>query len=435
MSISPHAKKEPEVKTLLAEGYGSKKISQLTGVPQTSVRRMISRFKREATEDYIEDEPVIQGKAPKIYGPQGRFEIDVEETLSGCVVTGAVTNLQDIWEATGMSPDDWLVPYYKPNFWTGGLGKGRVVQHTQAKATMEPRPPMDPQKQKRELLEEVALKSKARKYKPKKVTNGMMAEFAIYDLHIGKFADPDETGEAYDLEIADNLLRSTVKKALDRLYPYRNQIEKFLFPIGNDWGHVDNLTHGTTKNMHALDTVAHLMKIVRKHKELLIWTIETLTEIAPIELVTVPGNHDHVQTLYMAEIIDAWFRNDERVTVDLSLFPRKYRRWNNVLLGYAHGQREKRNDLPLLMVREAEHLLSGATWREFRVGHKHFRKEDEHVGFRVKQMSSLSAQDRWHAEEGYRPIRSAEMIVWDAVDGEFACFNFPVTDNAKGTMS
>ena len=46
--------------------------------------------------------------------------------------------------------------------------------------------------------------------------------------------------------------------------------------------------------------------------------IDILKQKAPVDVIYISGNHDELSGYKLAKFIDAWFRNDENVTVDYS---------------------------------------------------------------------------------------------------------------------
>ena len=64
-----------------------------------------------------------------------------------------------------------------------------------------------------------------------------LLEISLFDAHFGKLAWGGETGSEYDLKIAENLYENAVQD-LERSKGFN--IEQILFPIGNDFFHVNS---------------------------------------------------------------------------------------------------------------------------------------------------------------------------------------------------
>lgn len=252
------------------------------------------------------------------------------------------------------------------------------------------------------------------KYKPSKEKH--LAVFGLFDVHFGKLAWELETGSNYDLKIADTIYRNAVQDMMH--YVGHITIDKIVLPIGNDFFHIDNLKYTTTAGTPQ-DTDGRLAKIVETGEMAVIWAVEQLRLIAPVDVLWVPGNHDTQISYHLARTIWAWFNKAKNVSVDYSPSHRKYVDYGKNLLGFTHGNEEKHEELPMLMANErpAEHART--TCREWLIGHRHQQKAVmtkpivTHSGTVVRTLSSLAGTDSWHYRKGYINLnRSAEVHVY-----------------------
>ena len=253
---------------------------------------------------------------------------------------------------------------------------------------------------------------KLKEYKYK--SGNMMFELPIMDLHLGKLAWGEETGEDYDLKIAEDLYRNTVEELLGKLKQCNLPIEKCVLPIGQDFFHVDNKNSTTTAGTY-VDSDSRWQKMYAKGVELLVWAIELLREIAPVEVMYVPGNHDQAMSYYATYTLFAQYRNTDSVTVDLSPTQRKYIRYGVNLIGYSHGKEGKR--IEHLMQQERSEDWGETLYREWHLGDLHHEEAKEVGGVKIRRISSVTATDAWHAEKGYQSIRMAQAFVWDREKG------------------
>lgn len=262
------------------------------------------------------------------------------------------------------------------------------------------------------------------KYTPKykKSSSGNMFEIALFDLHIGKLAWGVEVGERYDIEIASKSAINAVHDFLDRTA--HEKIEKILFPIGNDLLHID--THlGTTTKGTRVDFDSRPTKAFTAARQLYASLIRDMNEIAPVEIITVPGNHDYMSSLHLAHVLDAQFDSSKYVSVDISPCPRKYRRWGTNLLGFVHGSKDDpgMKTLPLLMAEEVKEDWSNTEVREWHVGHYHKKKElnfivgDSANPIYIRTIPSLSTADFWHFQKGFINSGQAESFMWNKKSG------------------
>lgn len=241
-----------------------------------------------------------------------------------------------------------------------------------------------------------------------------MFELPIMDLHLAKYAWGEETGEDYDMKIADQLYRKSVLDILGKLAHYRLPIEKNLFPVGQDFFHVDNPQNETTAGT-AMDVDTRWQKMFDIGVKALIWTVEQLRQIAPVEIVYVPGNHDKTLSYCAVYALHAWYQNCESVTVDLSPTARKYIQYGVNLIGFSHGKEGKR--IQHLMQQEQPEAWGKTLFREWHLGDLHHEEAMEIGGVKIRRISSVTAADAWHVEKGFRAMRMAQAFVWDRDKG------------------
>jgi hypothetical protein len=248
------------------------------------------------------------------------------------------------------------------------------------------------------------------KYKP----GNLMLELPIMDLHLGKLAWAEETGQDYDLKIAGELYRETVTDILSKIAYCQMRFDRIIFPVGQDFFHVDNSTSMTTSGTQ-VDTDTRWQKMYAKGVELLVWTIEQLRQMAPVEVMYVPGNHDKTFSYFAIYTLYAQYQRCKGVTVDLSPAPRKYVRYGVNLIGFSHGKEGKR--IQHLMQQERPEDWGATQFREWHLGDLHHEEAMEIGGVKIRRISSVTALDAWHAEKGYMAQRMAQAFVWDKERG------------------
>jgi len=251
---------------------------------------------------------------------------------------------------------------------------------------------------------------------------GMMLELPILDFHFGKLAWKDETGQDYDLKIAEKLYRDTVLDILARVKAYGLQIERIIYPIGQDYFHVDTIGNTTTAGT-PLDTDTRWEKMYKKGIDLLIWTIEQLRSIAPVECMYVAGNHDKMLSYCATITLHAHYRSCDGVTVDISPSPRKYIEYGKCLIGYSHGKEEGKR-IDTLMQIEANEAWGRSEYREWHLGDLHHEDAREAGGIIIRRISAITATDAWHAEKAFvGSVQKAQAFVWDRELGLQAIIN------------
>jgi hypothetical protein len=244
-----------------------------------------------------------------------------------------------------------------------------------------------------------------------------LLEIDLSDVHFGKLAWAPETGQDYDLKIAEKLWFRAVEDLIDAAKG--REIEEILLPLGNDLLHIDGITPATTSGTPQ-DADGRYHKIVEVSEMAAIRAVERLRQIAPVKALHVPGNHDRTASWHLCRTLWAWFSNADDVEVDCSPTMRKYHRYGSTLIGLTHGNEEKPASLPVIMATEVPSLWAETRHREWHLGHYHQPKKIDWMGTEtqngvvVRYLRSLSANDSWHARRGYLSTnRAAEAFLWD----------------------
>jgi len=281
---------------------------------------------------------------------------------------------------------------------------------------------------KKEIIQDI--KKFAPKY-PKitylKIKDKFLLEPDMPDLHYGKLSWAEESGEDFDIKIAEEC-------ALDNLSSLINQssiysINKILFPIGNDYFNVNSKLNTTVHDTPQQEDT-RWQKTFKKGRELAVKMIDTLSTIAPVEVLVIPGNHDEERTFYMGDALECWYHNSSNVKVDNRAVKRKYFLYGKNLIGLTHGYYEKLDNLPLLMSLEQPEWWALSKFREWQTGDKHYKKEiktslkeNESTGVMVRILRSLTANDAWLFDKGYvGGLRGAEAFVRHFEKGLIAQF-------------
>jgi hypothetical protein len=257
-----------------------------------------------------------------------------------------------------------------------------------------------------------------------------LLEVALMDVHFGMLAWGKETGTDYDIDIAEELFLHAVQDLLEKSSGYNPK--RIIFPFGNDFLHIDDPTNQTPQNHNLLDVDSRLIKIYQKAKTSVIKAINYCREVAPVDVIWVPGNHDPNVSYYMCDVIDHIFENDADVTVDKSPKMRKYYPWGNCLVCYTHGVEEPLRDLPSIVATEEPQLWGNSKYREIHIGHKHKKMQmhwvnvDTMPGTVIRMIPSIAGTDQWHYKKGYiKSYHAAESYLWDAnygVIGQFTSY-------------
>jgi hypothetical protein len=236
-----------------------------------------------------------------------------------------------------------------------------------------------------------------------------MLEIPVVDLHLGKLSWKPETGENYDYKIAEKRFNYLTAQIIDEVK--EKQFEKILYPIGQDFFHFDTISTTTTAGTH-LDSDMRWQKLFVKGVEMLRNAIDALSEIAPVYVFGIPGNHDKMTTFYALIHLSAWYRNEPMVIVNTDPKSRNYFEFGNTLIGYTHGDKEGKRIFGNMQV-EAPVAWGRTKYREWHTGHLHSEGVKEEHGVIVRRLPSITGTDAWHFEQGYvGAIARHQSFIW-----------------------
>lgn len=261
------------------------------------------------------------------------------------------------------------------------------------------------------------------------VSNGegaYLLDLSLSDLHYGKLAVEGLSGSEYNRKIARDYALEATRKLVGKAVTFG--VDRILFELGNDLFHVDNKNNGTSRDTPQ-DVDGHSLTLFQEVLDLSIELIDMLAQVAPVDVLIVPGNHDMERCMYLGVALDRIYGDSELVTVDASLKLRKYYLYGSTLLGKTHGDGPKDNTLPRIMAVEAPEMWAKARFREVHVSHLHMKEykefpiHSEYSGVRLRRKPSLSGTDFWHYGKGYGSLQAAEANLYHKEDGFAACLS------------
>jgi hypothetical protein len=260
-----------------------------------------------------------------------------------------------------------------------------------------------------------------------KIKDPHQLEVSLFDVHFGKMAWGEETGTDYDMKIAGRIYQNATDDLLARTQSY--PIETVLFPVGQDYFHVDNAS-STTVNFTPQDVDTRYGKMIHEGTLAVIRAIDSLVARAKVKVIWVPGNHDRTTSYHLVRELKAWYRNCDRVEVDAGPKVRKYEVYGPALIGFTHGDSEPHRDLPTIMASEVPQLWAATTDHVWHIGHFHKKKEVRHTAAdsfgscRVVTLPSLSGTCAWSFRNGYTGTkRAAEAFLWSKNSGYTGTFS------------
>jgi hypothetical protein len=244
----------------------------------------------------------------------------------------------------------------------------------------------------------------------------LLAVYPMGDPHFGMYAWASETGDDFDLNIAERL----TCEAIDRLVASGPAAATALLLNLGDFFHADNGKNQTPESGHSLDVDTRHGKVLQVGLRALRHCIlRMLQKHKKVIVKCNRGNHDPESSYALALCLWAYFENEPRVEIDLSPSLYWYMRFGKVLVGSHHGHGAKASDLGLVMAADRPADWGRTEYRYWYCGHIHHKFVDkEQPGVMVETFRTLAPRDAWHAGKGYRAGRDMNLIILHREYGE-----------------
>jgi len=378
---------------------------------QVFARNVLGAHSEQAKRLVTATENLRKYPLEDIVFPDEAKEYSVELSEDGGRYQGPITTVEHLASAMGLDPDEWDVRKGAGSAW-GKVGD----QQISVKAEFERKDYNILQRLDRDsLIEEMA--QYAPEYEPIErdefMDDPMLLEVVVSDLHF------DALARGYSMEEAAQRVLEAVDAIIVQTDGY--PVAKIALVMLGDtfnWDANFATTAGTFQFPVAIGP-----EVFQELRRVTVKAIDKLRILAPVEVFIIRGNHDYEKSAYFADTLFSWYHNDQEVVVFNDFQDRYYLNWGPAVIGLTHGKEEKRTDLPLIMLREAD--TTGCNVFEWHLGHYHTRRVDEIGGVVLRQFGSPAEDSSYEIKKGY--IAHQKKIVgllWSMRNGQIA--EFPV---------
>jgi hypothetical protein len=238
--------------------------------------------------------------------------------------------------------------------------------------------------------------------------NDVIPWIQIGDAHVGMIAHAAETGEDFNLEVAERELCMAISILIDDLPPCERMVINDL----GDATHYDNFTATTAASGHALDADGRHPMMLRVYSRTMRFIVDKALEKAQhVDVIINQGNHSRINDFWMREILTVAYGHIGRVTVLNN---------DSVFIGYRMGN-------TLVMIHPSDKCpparLVGVMATDYRkdfgetahhyidVGHVHHHFiSKEHPGVIIESWNHLAATDKWAHDAGYRSRKAITVV-------------------------
>lgn len=244
---------------------------------------------------------------------------------------------------------------------------------------------------------------------PKAPDQDLLCVYPMGDPHLGMYAWREETGQDFDLKIAEASLVSAVDHLVALAPP---AAEALLLNMG-DFFHRDNNQNRTLRSGHPLDGDSRWAKVLSVGIRTMRRCIDQmLLKHKRVTVVCEIGNHDDHSAIMLALCLAQYYEREPRVQIDTS--PEKFHwyRFGACLIGCTHGDTVKGQQLPGIMAHDRKVDWGETDHRHWYCGHVHHDSVQEYPGVTVETLRTLAPRDAWAHAAGYRSDQEMKCDVW-----------------------
>jgi hypothetical protein len=362
------------------------------GITENEIEELLNGMK---TKEQAEDDAEIGNYISDLEDLVVKFTEDVVKGTGEVVanVKEEIKSLEDLIEKCNIDTEKWEVTKYVQNFW-GNSGQ----PHWQVKAWLG--------KKSTEQVFQDSFVDFLSSYEP--ISQEIMSpKFSVgkcpamlvinkQDAHLNKY-DIDGNNDiskrlgeiVYKLEVIANQAQLS------------NNLDQITYIIGSDEFNSE-FTGTTTKGTPQTNTHTYQdsFQFICEHE---IFVITMLLQYAQnVNVVYVAGNHDEFVGWHMITWLQAYFRNTNRLTFDISPKYRKYVTYGNSALMFNHGDAIKPAKLAALFPMEFKDGWSFHQNFYIFTGDKHHEVSHDFNGIKFYQIPAFSnAKSLWDDKNGH----------------------------------
>lgn len=241
--------------------------------------------------------------------------------------------------------------------------------------------------------------------------------YTVSDFHLGMLAWADESGDDWDMKIAEDLFSRWFDAAFQKAPDAGTGVINLL----GDLAHFDSLDAVTPASGHVLDADTRYQKLVRYMIRMVRRVVDmALVKHKTVRLLIVQGNHDESGMIWLAEMFSTLYDNEPRVFVDTSPDVYKMAQHGKTTLFFHHGHKARFDAIEPVMIAKFRKAFGESVYSYAHVGHLHHQKIVESRNMIVEQHRTLAAKDAYASRGGWMSGRSANVITYSAEYGEVA---------------
>jgi len=264
---------------------------------------------------------------------------------------------------------------------------------------------------------------------PRKNNKDLLSVYNIGDMHFGMHAWHKEVGVDFDLDIATKDIINSMSDLIGRA---NNSETAIILNLG-DAIHFHDDTHATKGNGNPLDADGRVDKVFGITCRVMNQIVEmALQKHKHVIVRNVTGNHDMELAMALRFQMDAYWRSEKRVSIEMTPADAWFYQFGKVMLMATHGHNlAPIKMIPYMSAREPK-MWGETLLRRALHGHFHSKSVIESLGGKVEGFSNLAPNDAWHASKGYLSELECVMIEYHSCGKEVGRQNYMLHQHEVG---
>ncbi len=240
--------------------------------------------------------------------------------------------------------------------------------------------------------------------------------FNIGDGHLGMLSHAAETGENFDLKIAERELCHAMTLAIARAPLSARCVVQDM----GDMTHYETNDAVTMGHGHALDFDSRYPKMIATYARVMRHIIDAaLAKYENVDLIINQGNHSRSNDQWMTIFMKHVYEDTDRLTVlnnDCVFIP--YRMGNTFVMCH-HSDKCRPNKLADVMATDFRQDFGEAAYKYIDIGHIHHRGVAKEMGdVTIESFNQLAAKDKYAHDGGWRSRSCLTTVIRSKTYGE-----------------
>lgn len=249
-----------------------------------------------------------------------------------------------------------------------------------------------------------------------KVTNNKLCnQYTLTDFHLGMMSWDEETGDNWDLKIAEDTLVRFFEIAMVE----SPNAEECIFAQIGDFLHWDGLDAVTPSSKHVLDADTRFTKLVRVAIRVIRRVIKMLlTKYKKVTVIMAEGNHDPASSVWLREVLSSFYEDEPRLFIETNPDPYYCVVFGENCLFYHHSHLKRIKNIDTTFVGKFKKEFGNSKYVYGHTGHLHHELKIESNLMVLEQHRTLATKDAYASRGGYLSGRDSKVITYHKEHGE-----------------